>query len=351
MLANILVIVLMLLVGYSDHIDPREHAVLSTLGLSLPLFIALNVAFLLFWLIFNRRYVLVPLVGFIVCWGPVRRYCPVNVPKDTPKGAIKVLSYNVWLFDTWEQEKGEMNPIVDYLLNSGADIICLQEAGCDPSYSDSVYPLLANAYQYSDTIRKRGATDDILAVYSKFPILGHERIHYKSKGNLSEAFFLKIDGRKVLLVNNHFETVGLSSEDKSRFRELIHGETERDSTQKESKFFISKVGSGARKRASQADAVAEYIAKYRKAGMGVIVCGDFNDTPISYTHRRVAKGLTDCFVASGNGLGWSYHKSGIRVRIDNIMCSPDWQPYGAKVNRRCNKSDHYPIYCWLKRND
>ena len=133
MLANILVIVLMLLVGYSDHIDPREHAVLSTLGLSLPLFIALNVAFLLFWLIFNRRYVLVPLVGFIVCWGPVRRYCPVNVPKDTPKGAIKVLSYNVWLFDTWEQEKGEMNPIVDYLLNSGADIICLQEAGCDPS--------------------------------------------------------------------------------------------------------------------------------------------------------------------------------------------------------------------------
>ena len=348
-LANVLVIVLMLLVGYSDHIDPREHATLSTMGLAFPVFAVLNAAFVVFWLVFKKRNVIVPVIGFLVCCGPVRRYCPVNMPGNIPKGAIKVLSYNVWMFDTWDQKDGEMNPIVDYLLNSGADIICLQEAGCEPGHRDSIYPLLAKEYQYCDTIHKRSDTDDILAVYSKFPILGRERIPYKSKGNLSEAFFLKIDGRKVLLVNNHFETVGLTNEDKSRFHELIHGETERDSTQKESEFIVSKIGVGAQKRASQADAVAEYIGRYRKRGMSVIVCGDFNDTPISYTHRRVADGLTDCFVASGNGVGWSYHKSGIRVRIDNILCSPDWKPYGAVVDRRCSNSDHYPIYCWLKK--
>ena len=346
---NIFVIVLMLLVGYSDHIDPREHAILSTLGLSFPFFLFLNGLFVVFWLVFNRRYILVPLIGFLVSWGPVRRYCPVNMPKDSPKGAIKVLSYNVWEFATWDNDKDEMNPIVDYLLNSGADIICLQEAGCDPNYTKTVYPVLAKGYEYCVTVHKRGPTDDVLAGYSKFPILSHERIHYESKGNISVAFFLKINGRKVLLVNNHFESVGLSVEDKDRFHSLVHGAVMNDSTGEESKFFITKIGVGARKRAPQADAVAKYIHKYRRHGMSVIVCGDFNDSPISYTHRRVATGLTDCFVASGTGPGWSYHKSGIRVRIDNILCSPDLQPYGAKVDRSCDKSDHYPIYCWLKK--
>lgn len=66
---NIFVIVLMLLVGYSDHIDPREHAILSTLGLSFPFFLVLNGLFVVFWLVFNRRYILVPLIGFLVSWG------------------------------------------------------------------------------------------------------------------------------------------------------------------------------------------------------------------------------------------------------------------------------------------
>lgn len=346
---NILAIIIMLLVGYTDHIDPRNHAILSTLGLGMPIVIAINVAFLIFWLFFKKKYALIALAGFIVCWGPVRRYCPINFPKDTPKDAIKIVSFNVFMFNPWDLAPGEMNPTVEYLINSGADIICLQEAGYDIEGREKLDSAFASVYQYRDTVQKTGPQSDVLALYSRFPILHRERIKYTSKGNLSEAYILKINGEKVLLVNNHFETVGLSVEDKNRFHELVHGELERDSTSNESKFILGKLGAGTRKRAPQADAVAQYIAKYRKKGMSVIVCGDFNDSPISYTHRTVAKGLTDCYVTSGNGPGWSYHKSGIRVRIDNILCSPDWIPYNAKVDSNCPYSDHYPIICWLKK--
>ncbi|MCI1292127.1 MAG: hypothetical protein LKG50_07120, partial [Prevotella sp.] len=53
------------------------------------------------------------------------------------------------------------------------------------------------------------------------------------------------------------------------------------------------------------------------------------------------------YVSAGNGPGWSYHRSGMLFRIDHILCSSDWRPYGAKVDRKIKESDHYPIYCWL----
>ena len=102
------------------------------------------------------------------------------------------------------------------------------------------------------------------------------------------------------------------------------------------------------RRAPQAEAVARYVRKYLDRKVPVILCGDFNDSPLSYTHRTIARELTDCYVASGNGPGISYHKSGMYFRIDHIFCSDDFEPYGAKVDNSVTASDHYPICCWLK---
>lgn len=347
--ANIVAIIMMLIVGYAGHVDPREHAVISNLGLIMPLMIVINLAFLVFWAIARKIQILIPIIGFVLCWGPLRLYCPVNLPSKPPKGAIKILSYNVFMFAPWDIPEGEPNPIVEYIINSGADIVCLQEASYDLKGREKIDSAIANVYQYCDTVQKKGPQGDVLCLYSKFPILSRERVRYESANNLSEAYVLNIHGEKVLLVNNHFETVGLNNDDKDRFHEFIKGEMPSDSTGHESKFLAGKLGAGARKRAPEADAVARLIARYRQKGMSVIVCGDFNDTQLSYTHRRVAEGLTDCYTATGNGPGWSYHKSAIYVRIDNILCSPDWTPYNAHVDRSVTTSDHYPIVCWLKK--
>ncbi|MBN2917310.1 MAG: endonuclease/exonuclease/phosphatase family protein, partial [Prevotella sp.] len=96
----------------------------------------------------------------------------------------------------------------------------------------------------------------------------------------------------------------------------------------------------------EAEAVAKYIQQHKE--QSIILCGDFNDGPISYAHRTIAKDLTDCYIASGNGPGISYHHGGFFVRIDNIMCSDDWEPYECKVDDKIAVSDHYPIICKLK---
>ena len=69
---------------------------------------------------------------------------------------------------------------------------------------------------------------------------------------------------------------------------------------------------------------------------------------LSHAHCTIAKDLTDCYIASGNGPGISYHRGGFFVRIDNIMCSDDWEPYECKVDDKIDVSDHYPIICKLK---
>ena len=87
-----------------------------------------------------------------------------------------------------------------------------------------------------------------------------------------------------------------------------------------------------------------------RKGEPVLLCADLNDNPISYCHDRLAKTLTDCYVATGNGPGISYHYNGFYVRIDNVMCSSDWQPFNFKVDRDIAVSDHYPLWGFVKKS-
>lgn len=347
--ANLATLLLMFLVGFSDRIQPVDYPMLSNVGLGFPVLLAANLGFLIFWLIFKTRMALIPILGFIICYVPVRKYSPLNIQHDIPDDALKVLSYNVWLFDGWEDPDGDhsKNPILRYIADQKADIVCLQEASTGEVPMEVIDSVLNKVYAHHDTIHAlRGG--DILSVYSKYPILSHERIHYESKGNVSAGFYLNIKGRKVLVINNHLETTSLSPEDKEQFKQLVKGDLETDTAEKASKLLVVKLGEATKKRAPEADAVAEYIEKHKN--MPIILCGDFNDSPISYARRTVAKSLTDCYVATGNGPGISYHRNGFYVRIDHIMCSDHFEPYRCYIDKQISNSDHYPIICWLKMN-
>ncbi len=345
--ANVATLVILLLVGYSDRLNPVDFPMLSNVGLLFPVFLLINFAFLCFWLLFKKRFALIPFFGFVVCYFPVREYIPLNFGGEPPKSAIKVLSYNTWGFAQGEYDPDGINPIVRYVKQQNADIVCLQEAGYGGPIAEQIDTLLRPIYSYCDTIHHpKGG--DVLALFSKFPIISRERIPYSSAGNLSVAYQLRIGKDSVLLINNHLETTGLTLEERAQFKQLIKGKLETDTAEQTSKLLVVKLGESTRKRAPQAEAVETYIQQHRNRS--IILCGDFNDGPISYAHRTIAKNLTDCYVASGNGPGVSYHHAGFFVRIDNIMCSNDWKPYRCQIDRKISASDHYPIVCYLKKS-
>lgn len=343
--ANIATVLIMLLIGYSDRLDPVEHTMLSSAGLAFPIFLLLNLGFLVFWVLFKWRYALIPVAGYLVCLGPLRNYFPLNPSTDAPDGAIKVLSYNVWYFGSGKNYD-DTNPIIAYLARQQADIVCLQESNLNGKWQVEADSLLNPIYPYRDTSNLSGA-NDMLTLYSKYPVLKREDIQYSSKSNHSVAYYLKIDGDTVIVINNHLESIGFTPNDKSQFKSIVKGDLERDSAENESKRLIDKLGEAAARRAPQAKAVAAFIARHHDKS--IICMGDFNDSPISFAHHTIADRLTDCHTASGNGPGISYHQGGFYVRIDNILCSDDWEPYGCKVDNSIADSDHYPIVCWLKK--
>jgi len=98
-------------------------------------------------------------------------------------------------------------------------------------------------------------------------------------------------------------------------------------------------------RANQADKVAEEIDKIEADY--VIVCGDFNDTPISYAHRKIQGSFADSFAESGRGMGVSYNRNMFWFRIDHILHSQNMKSYNCVVDK-IRLSDHYPMWCYIE---
>lgn len=349
---NIAFISLLLLSAYSPYIDPVKQPVASCFGLAFPIFLFINGGFLTFWLIIRQyRYAFLALIGFLLCYPQIRTYLPVNLHTgQLPEESFKILSYNIMGFDQSKKENGK-NPILEYLKNSDADILCLQEytitkAPSRLSQKDIKEALQAYPYHSIQTIGTVKGYSNRIACFSKFPILSSRTIQYPSDYNGSAIHELKLGEDTLLLINNHMESNKLTKEDKKVYTEMLKA-PETQKVKSGTRMLVRKLAEASAIRSVQADSVAEVIKTSRHPY--IVCCGDFNDTPISYTHRILAQHLNSAFKHSGRGLGVSYNQNRFYFRIDGILTSKSLKSYNCTVDRSIKDSDHYPIWCYLKK--
>jgi endonuclease/exonuclease/phosphatase family metal-dependent hydrolase len=344
--ANVATVITMLLVGFSDRLNPADHPLLSTMGMVFPFFLLVNLGFLFFWLIFKWRMIWISVLGFVCAYVPISIYMPLNTSKEMPDGVLKLLSYNVCSYGgNYKYEQG-FEKVLDYLVEEQPDIVCIQED------IDSWRRYVLREYQkhwaYNDTmvIAYNPQSFNALGIHTRFPIIKRERIEYASVANGSAAWWLKVENDTLVVINNHFESCHLSSDDRAQYRQMIKGEMPRDSMRTESKLLLVKLAEANATRSRQIRAVLRYVEAHSQ--YPIIVCGDFNDNPISYSRHAMAEQLTDCFRETGRGVGLSYNQKAFSLRIDHIFCSRQLQPYNCKIDDEMDASDHYPILCWLK---
>ena len=142
------------------------------------------------------------------------------------------------------------------------------------------------------------------------------------------------------------ESNKLTQADKDIYEEILKA-PETEKVKSGARLLLHKLAEASAIRAPQADTIAREIASSRHPS--VIVCGDFNDTPISYAHRVIAQNLDDAFTQSGRGLGISYNQNKFYFRIDNILISKNLRSYNCTVDRSIRESDHYPIWCYIAK--
>lgn len=344
--ANVATVVMMLLAGFSDRLNPAEHPLLSTMGMSFPFLLLVNLAFLFFWLIFKWRMIWITVLGYVCAYVPINIYMPLNTSQEIPDGALKLISYNVCTYGgNFKYEQG-FETVLKYLKEQKPDIICVQEDV--DTWRRYVFQEYEKQWAYNDTmvIVNTPQSLNALGIHTRFPIIKRERIEYSSLANGSAAWWLKVEDDTLIVVNNHFESCHLNSDDRTQYRQIIKGELPRDSARAESKLLLIKLAEANAIRSGQIRTVLRYVEEHCQ--YPIIVCGDFNDNPISYSHHAMAERLTDCFQETGRGIGLSYNQKAFSLRIDHIFCSEQLQPFNCKVDDEMDASDHYPILCWLK---
>ncbi len=183
-----------------------------------------------------------------------------------------------------------------------------------------------------------------VACYSKFPILESFKVPTKeSVYNGAVIHTLEIQGKKVTLVVNHLESNRLTSKDKKTYKDFLKTR-DKESFGDMASTLQNKLGAAYKIRENQVDIIRHHIDQQKTDA--TIVCGDFNDAPLSYTYHKMKGQLTDAYKNTGFGQGITYHENYFWVRIDFIMHSANIESYNCTVDK-VKYSDHYPIWTYL----
>lgn len=341
---NVLCSIAFLASAYSPYLSPVRHPVWACAGLAFPVLAVLMGGFLVFWLLVYRRMVWLPFLTLCLGWGSLTTYFAIGSRSEPSAQSFKVLTYNIAGFPK-EKQGSKEHSILTYLKNSEADIICLQEFRTDGAVSSRQVKKALAAYPYMQKTRLGGGWS--IACYSRYPILSARKIDYKSRFNGSVCYRLKVGEDTVVVINNHLESNKLDRYDRAVYNELLRASGEEE-LKEGGIHLLHKLAEAAAIRAPQADAVAEAVRQAHSPY--IIVCGDFNDSPVSYAHRVLAEELSDAFVRAGRGLGISYHEGGFYFRIDHLFVGEGFAVKKCVVDRSIDASDHYPVWCILEKH-
>lgn len=348
---NLLSVCLLLSSYLSLYISPAKFWPLAFSGLAYPVFILLNVFFVLFWLVFLKKYFILSLVTILLGFNHIKTYVKFSGTANTLsfENSIKVMSYNVRLFDLYnwrnDSSKKTQSAIFDLLQSESPDILSIQDyyggAGKKADFADTICSRAGYKYRSIELINKSGKGLPYgLALFSKYPVVRTQKIDFpNSRVNFCQAVDIKIGKDTIRVLNMHLESIKFGKEDYTFVNELTSTTSGNEKFKNGFTAIAGKMKYAYIKRAPQIETVAAFI---KESPYPLILTGDFNDTPVSYSYRQINNELEDSFVDAGNGLGQTHSQIFPMLRIDYIFHSSALKTVDYKTIYK-DYSDHFPV--------
>ena len=350
LLINFVVVLLFLAACMAPYISPAWFWPISFITLAFPFLLCVLVIFLIGWLFFNYRYTLLSLIALLLGWKSISAFVAFHMPSGNKAvkdgNTLTIMSYNVSQFGLYREKDSKYNRQAMFAMikKQELDIACFQdfytsEKKNDFNNREDISREMTLPYRYfSSDFNRDGMQHWGSIIYSRFPIISSDKVKM-SVGPRSESLIyadIVKEEDTIRIINMHLESYRFDKKDYSAIQKIRNQE---DTGLKATKSIIQKMREAYIRRSQQADIVGDFI---RQSPYPVIVCGDFNDTPASYTYFTIKGDLQDAFLQKGLGIGRTFTGLAPTLRIDYVFVSNHF-----KVNsfRKIisDLSDHYPV--------
>ena len=340
---------IILLVSYaSPFFHPESISWLPFMGLMYPIWVFGAITVTIFAFIRKIPFRYVGVFVLLIGMSFHLRLIAINILHDEPPAdSIKLLTYNVRLFGLYDDSTTESrDQIFKLIQQEQPTIACFQEYYRQDKPTnfetyDSIRRIMeALDYHERSAHNENGRRNFGIAIFSKYPMIARGDVMFDSQGTMDFNYCIFADivanNDTIRIYNVHLQSIRLSEPGKDQksgiLPTLLTG--------------INKMNIAYAKRANQARKVIEHM---ESSPYPVVVCGDFNDTPMSYTYHQFYKKMTDGFREASWGIGATYIGRIPAGRIDYIFHTDELYCTDFNVHN-VRYSDHRPITCHLNFN-
>lgn len=307
-----------LLLSYTSYfISPNTLPFVSFLGLCIPFLIILNLVFAVYWILKLKKQFLLSAFTLLIGFTYLNSFYQINQKKTSLVSDVKIMSYNVRMFNVYNWIKDENIPkkIKTFINQKKPDILCIQE------YHPSV--LLKYPYKY---VKIRDKNLFGYAILSKYKIINSGALNFSNTNNNTIFSDIVKDKDTFRVYNIHLESLKINPKDTKQFNK---GNSEK---------LLKRVEKAFKTQENQAILIKKHVEKspYRS-----IISGDFNNTAFSWIYHQLKENKNDAFEVAGKGFGKSFNYY-FPFRIDFILVDEKIKIH--KFNTYpLHYSDHYPI--------
>ncbi len=339
----------LLLTYISVYISPELFWPMAFLGLVFPFLLVANILFVIYWITKKKRLFLLSLIVLLMGINPISHIYQVDFSgnkrqENLESGKeITIMSYNVRVFNLFGNNKfgEEQKKLFAFLRKKDPDILCFQEFYINEKKQftlDTISRLLPNMdYNHIFWLSKGQDFKYGIATFSKYPIVKKGRIDFGESLNSAIFSDILIDKDRIRIYNNHLQSIRFNRKNylfisnQSKYTDRRRLQEIQDISFRLRDAFI--------KRSKQAEKIS---ASINRSAYPVLVCGDFNDTPLSYTYHAISTGLKDAFVEAGSGIGITYKGKFPSYRIDYIFYDDAFRIKNFEIIEN-SFSDHFPV--------
>lgn len=336
---------------------------INLFALVLPYLFVLQVAFVIFWLVAKPRLVFIPLLTLLLGWNLLDALVSFHTPEKEQalnEGQFRVASWNVHLFDFYEN-KGQLDQqMIRKARSLAADILCVQELvfSTDTSSPMSLHRLKKQlGYQYvvAGNDRAFGVHTNIntqnekyfpfcLAIFSNYPIVRWEKVQTLKEYNHTFIWADVAMGTDTIRVFNvHLQSMHFVKNDYDFIENIDRADV--DVVKRQGRNILRKIRNANFLRSTQAQRLKQELMK---SPYPVLLAGDFNDVPNSYAYQVIGKGLNDAFAEKGWMLGRTFQFLSPTLRLDYIFHSDSLQLVRYH-EYEWDLSDHLPVTAVFER--